>query len=114
MAFLLVSLGFLELSQASLRVLCSFGHVFIKPLHFLSLLLSLHGDVLGYEVNVLHDGFYLGNVLFPLLNDFIHVVHFSMNLNSNEKLKLSKTYWSCLRIYCYRVWLSSKEVLLSN
>jgi len=74
-------LSLLKLSKTSLSVLSRFGHVFIQPLDLLSLLLGLHGYVLGNEVDVLHNGFDLCDIFLALLDDLLHVVDLGVDLN---------------------------------
>ena len=42
------------------------GHVLIKPLQLLALLVSFDGKVLGYGIDIRHDVGYVVDVLLPL------------------------------------------------
>ena len=108
-------LCFLQFSHCSLSILSGFGHVLIESLDFLALGLGLSCYVLCYVVNVPHDILNLCDVFLPLLNNFLHVVHFSIDLYPRVNYYYYYyTYWSCFLIYCYSWCPSSSEVLLES
>lgn len=72
----------LEFFQALVGVYCSRCHVLIERLNFLALVGSLHSDVLGDHVDVIHNAFNFVQIVASLVNDLIHVVHLIYDFDS--------------------------------